>query len=104
MNARIVLVSYPNDGRTLKRLITALLKSGAAKCIQRFNYVKSYYMREGKMKQEEEKILLIKTTEDKLAKLNEILTNFPWLKQSIHNPKIELLIQSWSTLELQEGN
>lgn len=77
MNARIVLVSYPNDGRTLKRLITALLKSGAAKCIQRFNYVKSYYMREGKMKQEEEKILLIKTTEDKLAKLNEILTNFP---------------------------
>jgi periplasmic divalent cation tolerance protein len=79
MEARVILVSYPNDGRQLKRLITALLKSGAAKCIQRFNYVKSYYMREGKMKQEEEKILLIKTTEDKLAKLQEILTkNHPY--------------------------
>jgi uncharacterized protein involved in tolerance to divalent cations len=29
-------------------------------CVQRINYVKSYYMREGDMKAENEKILLLK--------------------------------------------
>ena len=68
MSAIIIMTSYPNDGRKLKRLILAILKQNLAKCIQRINYMKSYYIREGKLKKEEEKLLLIKTTEDKKEK------------------------------------
>lgn len=70
--AIILLTTYPNDGRTLKRLITAILKQWLAKCIQRVNYVKSYYIREGAIKKDEEKLLIIKTTVD----LKEKLANF----------------------------
>jgi periplasmic divalent cation tolerance protein len=69
MNAAILMMTYPNDGRKLQRLIIAILKQGLAKCINRINYVKSYYIREGKLKRDEEKILLIKTTEDKKTQL-----------------------------------
>jgi periplasmic divalent cation tolerance protein len=40
-----------------------------AACVQRVQYVKSYYIREGKLTQEEEKILIIKTTGDKKEKI-----------------------------------
>lgn len=69
MNAAILMMTYPNDGRKLQRLIIAILKQWLAKRINRLNYVKSYYIREGKLKRDEEKILLIKTTEDKKEKL-----------------------------------
>jgi uncharacterized protein involved in tolerance to divalent cations len=83
MESRLLLVSYPNDGRALKRLITMLLKSGNAIQVQRFNYVKTYTIHEGKVKQEEEKVLLIKTSEDKLEKCKEILTkNYPYKELS----------------------
>ncbi len=79
MEARIVLVSYPNDGRRLKRLILWLLKSGAAKCVQRINYLKSYYIREGQIKQDNEKLLIIKTTVDNLDKLTAMITkDYPY--------------------------
>ena len=68
-----LIVSYPNDGRQLKRLITMLLKSWNVIQVQRFNYVKSYTLHEGKIKQEEQKLLIIKTSEDKLEKCKEML-------------------------------
>jgi len=71
--ARIVMTTYPNDGRHLKRLIVAILKQNLGACVQRINYVKAYYIREGEIKKTEEKLLLIKTTSDKQAKLIEFL-------------------------------
>lgn len=70
-SARLVITSFPNDGRKLRYFIMALLKSGLVACIQRLNYAKSYYFREGELKREEEKILLIKTID----------TNLPAIKQ-----------------------
>ncbi|MBP7848478.1 divalent-cation tolerance protein CutA [Patescibacteria group bacterium] len=72
-SARIVMTTYPNEGRHLKRLIVAILKQNLGACVQRINYVKAYYVREGEIKKTEEKILLIKTTADKQAKLIEFL-------------------------------
>ncbi|OIN92008.1 hypothetical protein AUJ42_01070, partial [Candidatus Collierbacteria bacterium CG1_02_44_10] len=69
MSLAVLLMTYPNDGRNLQRLIAAILKQGLAKCINRVNYMKSYYLREGKIKREEEKLLLIKTTDDKKERL-----------------------------------
>lgn len=69
MSAIIVITTYPNNWRNLKRLIIQLLKQKLAACIQRVNYVKSYYLREGKIKQDEEKLLLIKTSSDKKEQL-----------------------------------
>ncbi len=66
----IVATTYPNDWRALKRLILQLLKQKLAACIQRINYVKSYYRREWSLKQEDEKLLIIKTT---LAKKEQLL-------------------------------
>lgn len=65
----IVTVSYPNQPRKCKHFITALLKKWVAKCVQRHNYVKSYYIREDKIKKEEEKILVIKSTQGKQEQL-----------------------------------
>lgn len=69
----ILMTTYPNKSRELKKLILMLVKSGVAKCVQRIQYVKSYYMREGKLKQEEEKILLIKFDESQKQKLEAML-------------------------------
>lgn len=66
----ILMTTYPNKPRECKKFILGLVKSNMAACVQRIQYVKSYYMREGNMKQEEEKILLIKTTADNKDKLN----------------------------------
>ncbi|HCB51133.1 TPA: hypothetical protein DEP21_00905 [Patescibacteria group bacterium] len=39
-------------------------------CVNRVNYVKSYYMREGKLKSEQEKILLIKLPKENKDKFS----------------------------------
>jgi periplasmic divalent cation tolerance protein len=70
----IVMTTYPNDGRKLSRLIKAILHQRLAKCIQRVNYLKSYYLWQGKLKRDEEKLLLIKTTDDQHAQLVAFLT------------------------------
>lgn len=71
--AIIIMTSYPNNWRTLKRFISALVKSWVARCVQRINYMKSYYMREWKLKQEEEKLLLIKTMKSKQEKAIQMI-------------------------------
>ncbi len=75
----LLLMTYPNDGRKLQRLITALLRQKLAVCIQRINYVKSYYLRENKIKRDEEKLVLIKTTDSKKEKLTDFIKkNHPY--------------------------
>ena len=69
----IVMTTYPNKGRELTRLIKAILGKGLAKCIQRINYMKSYYIREWEIKKDEEKLLLIKTTASKQDALLKFL-------------------------------
>lgn len=61
----IAMTTFPNDGRKLKNLIQWLLRSWIAACINRINYVKSYYVREWELKKEDEKILLIKFPAEK---------------------------------------
>ncbi|MFZ2151148.1 MAG: divalent cation tolerance protein CutA [Candidatus Absconditicoccaceae bacterium] len=65
----LLIATFPNDGRKLKNFILGLIKSGMAKCVNRINYVKSYYMWEGKLKNEQEKILLIKLPEGNKEKI-----------------------------------
>ena len=73
------MTTFPNDGRKLKQLIQWLIKSGIAACINRINYVKSYYMREWQLKKEEEKILLIKFPKENKDQLTSFLKkNHPY--------------------------
>lgn len=65
----LLLTTYPNKPRELKKFIIGLIKSWLAGCIQKINYVKSYYMREWQLKQEEEKILLIKANQENQKKI-----------------------------------
>lgn len=65
----LIQTTYPNKPRDLKRFILGMIKSWLASCVQRIQYVKSYYLWEWQLKQEEEKILLIKTSEEKKEKL-----------------------------------
>ncbi|MCF7834858.1 divalent cation tolerance protein CutA [Candidatus Gracilibacteria bacterium] len=65
----LLLSTFPNDGRKLKSFILGLIKSGMVKCVSRVNYTKSYYMREGELKKEEEKVLIIKLPEENKEKV-----------------------------------
>jgi periplasmic divalent cation tolerance protein len=55
----LLISTFPNKPRDLKRFTLGLIKGGLAACVSRIQYVKSTYMREGKLMQEEEKVLLI---------------------------------------------
>jgi len=75
----IAMTTFPNDGRKLKNLIQWLIKSWIAACINRINYVKSYYIRDDKLMKEEEKILLIKFPADKKKELTAFIKkNHPY--------------------------
>ena len=65
----ILLTTYPNKPRDLKKFIVWMIKGWLAKCVNRINYVKSYYMWEWKLVQDEEKLLLIKFPVHKKQKL-----------------------------------
>lgn len=66
---KILLTTYPNDGRKLRQLITALLKKKLIACANVMNYAKSYYLREGKIKKDEEKLILMKFPKEKESEL-----------------------------------
>ena len=75
----IAMTTFPNDGRKLKQLIQWLVRWGIASCVQRINYVKSYYMREWAFKKEEEKILIIKFPKENKEQLTSFLKkNHPY--------------------------
>lgn len=79
MEGIILMTTFPNKPRDLKKFIMIILNKWLAKCINRINYVKSYYIREGKVQNNEEKILLIKTTLQNKTKLEEFIKkNHPY--------------------------
>ncbi len=76
---KILLTTYPNDWRKLKNLITALLKKKLVACCNIINYWKSYYLRENKIKKDEEKIIFMKYPKEKETELlNFIKKNHPY--------------------------
>lgn len=75
----VLTTTYPNKPRDCKKFILGLVKSGMVACVQKIQYVKSYYMREWKLTQEEEKILIIKLSENNKEKvIGYFLKNHPY--------------------------
>lgn len=73
----LLLTTYENNSRQLKKNIIMLLKKKLATNIKRINYVKSYNLdSEWKISQEEEKLLLIKYEKDTEQELIEMLNKF----------------------------
>ncbi|MDR2541784.1 MAG: hypothetical protein LBD11_08880 [Candidatus Peribacteria bacterium] len=71
-----MLISFPNDGRKLKKLITGVLKAKLALEIKRMNYLQSYTLVENTVEKKEEKLLWIKT--DQVEKVSAFLQkSFP---------------------------
>jgi periplasmic divalent cation tolerance protein len=68
----IVLTTVPNaeEGENLARKI---VKARFAACVQVLPKVKSFYFWEGKIQNDEERLLLIKTLQSKFATLSEFI-------------------------------
>ncbi len=76
---KIIMTTYPAKPKELKQFIYRILGSKLAMCVNKVNYVKSYYIWEWKIKNDNENILLIKTSEDKVKKLQAFLDkNHPY--------------------------
>lgn len=74
-----ITFSYSNDGRKLKKLVQMLVQWWFAAYVQVMNYMHSYYMREGKLTKEQEKLVICKASLDKKDKLIEIIKkNHPY--------------------------
>lgn len=56
-----MLISFPNDGRKLRKLITGVLKAKLATEIKRMNYIQSYTLGEKSIEKKEEKLLWLQT-------------------------------------------
>ncbi|GHW02946.1 hypothetical protein AGMMS50249_7320 [candidate division SR1 bacterium] len=73
-----MLITFPNDGRKLKKLIMGLLKSHLATSIIRLNYAQSYTLFSDQKKIEKSDLKLIKIETDKSDQVQAFLTkNFP---------------------------
>lgn len=55
---KILITSYPNEGRKLRSFLTALLKKKLIFSAKVINYAKSYTLVVGKVKKEERKLIL----------------------------------------------
>ncbi len=76
---KIIMTTYPAKPKELKQFIYRILGSKLAMCVNKINYVKSYYIWEWKIKNDNENILLIKTSKDKVKKLQAFLDkNHPY--------------------------
>ena len=76
---KIILTTFPTKPKELKIFIMRILWSKLAMCVNQINYVKSYYWWEGKIQHGQEKILLIKTSDEKIEKLKAFLEkNHPY--------------------------
>jgi len=76
---KVIMTTYPAKPKQLKQFIYRILGSELAMCVNKINYVKSYYIWEWKIKSDNEKILLIKTSDDKAKKLKIFLEkNHPY--------------------------
>ena len=70
---KIILTTYPNKPKELKKFIMILLGSKLTNCISKINYIKSYYFWEWKLERNEEKLLLIKINDDNLEKPKKLI-------------------------------
>lgn len=69
MDIALVSFSYPNSGRQLKKLIQSLVQSGLVACAQVTNYAHSYFIREGKLKKYQEKLVVCKLLPEYISKV-----------------------------------
>jgi len=68
-----ILINFPNDGKQIRKFITALLKSQTATEIKRLNYISSYTLIDQKIKKKEEKLLVIFFQAEKETKLKNLI-------------------------------
>lgn len=81
----VLMLTTALNGRQLQRLIVALLRQWVATSIQRINYVKNYTLIDWKLSRTEQKIVFIRTTDDKQERLLQFLqkqweNNLMWLE------------------------
>jgi len=58
---------YRWNSRELRKIIVAILKSGLANNVKKFNYVQNYSIKDNKIEKAEEKIILMQSdNQDKL--------------------------------------
>ncbi len=73
MEVAIISFSFPNKGRTLKKLVQQLVQSGLVACVQVTNYVHSYYMHEGKLNKSQEKMVVCKLIPENADKVIDVI-------------------------------
>jgi len=61
-------ITFPNDGRKLRKLITGLLKSQLVSEVKRLNYVQSYRLIDERIEKSEEKLLRLHTEQEDKVK------------------------------------
>lgn len=76
-----MFICFPNDGRKLRNVIMAILKSWLTTQVKRLNYVKSYTIADKKMLRQDEKLLRLDIPDWDENKLKNILEKtFPEYK------------------------
>lgn len=88
-------IFFPSDWRKLKNLMVALLKSGLASEVKRFNYIKSYKLVDWKLVKEEQKLLLIAWNDNKAKIESFIKKQYP----GVQTPSVSL----WLTYPTCQG-
>lgn len=74
-------IVYPHTGRKLKQLITGLLKSWLVQEVQRMNYVKSYTLVDGKISNQEIKLVELMLKDEHKEKVEKMIAkNWPEAK------------------------
>lgn len=73
MQSTLLIMTYSNNSRHLKKIITELLYKWIAQNIHKINYSKSYKIVNWKLEIQEEKIILVQTSNNNYAKLIQIL-------------------------------
>jgi periplasmic divalent cation tolerance protein len=69
---RVVLCTCPTS-TVAAEIATALIEQNLAACVNRIGGIKSWYRWDGQLRQDEEVLLLIKTTAPRLAEVEEAI-------------------------------
>ncbi len=71
MKAYVVLITAPADGEAAAKLARTLVEERLAACVNRVPGLVSTYWWQGKIEEDREELLIIKTSEDRLEALLE---------------------------------
>lgn len=66
---KIIITSYPQKPKDIKKFCSELVWSKLIACVSRINYVKSFFIWEGKLKNENEAILVLKVKDGNVEKV-----------------------------------